>query len=394
MPYAVCSLTCQPAPSPSTIATVRDVIDRRSPVGEQRRVVDRVGDTSDPMRTRSVTAASAGSIAQHSCVSPSVDLHRRRCSACSGRRTRSRASRCRRRPSRGGDVAQLRLGAGQIEKSMVEDHTPRTWSGPERTAALACRGDDRRRISTRPVPRPVGATRRLVDRGVHRAAPTPSTTSRSCRSRRTSWPAPTTVLDVGCGDGQISRLLRQTRRARRRHRPDLEPDRGRRRARRRAALRPRRGRRLPFADAQFDAVVACLVFEHIDDRRRGDRRGRPCACARRAVQLLPQPPAAADAGQRLDRRPDARPARAVLADRCRTSSRPRPIEEVEQGVYIRFLHRPLSRYVNTLIDHGFVLERMVEPAPPPGSSRWRPSTPGRRRSRACCISVCDARRPS
>ena len=37
-------------------------------------------------------------------------------------------------------------------------------------------------------------------------APTRSTTSRSCRSPRPSWPAPTRVLDVGCGDGQISRL--------------------------------------------------------------------------------------------------------------------------------------------------------------------------------------------
>ena len=41
-------------------------------------------------------------------------------------------------------------------------------------------------------------------------------------------------------------------------------------------------------------------------------------------------------------------------------------EQVELGVYIRFMHRPLSRYVNALTDHGLVLERMIEPAPPPG----------------------------
>jgi hypothetical protein len=41
-------------------------------------------------------------------------------------------------------------------------------------------------------------------------------------------------------------------------------------------------------------------------------------------------------------------------------------EQVELGVYIRFLHRPLSRYVNALADNGLVLERMIEPAPPPG----------------------------
>ena len=42
------------------------------------------------------------------------------------------------------------------------------------------------------------------------------------------------------------------------------------------------------------------------------------------------------------------------------------IEEVELGVHIRFVHRPLSRYVNALAEHGLLLERMVEPAPPPG----------------------------
>jgi hypothetical protein len=42
------------------------------------------------------------------------------------------------------------------------------------------------------------------------------------------------------------------------------------------------------------------------------------------------------------------------------------VEQVELGVYIRFVHRPLSRYVNALADHGLVLERMIEPAPPDG----------------------------
>ena len=42
------------------------------------------------------------------------------------------------------------------------------------------------------------------------------------------------------------------------------------------------------------------------------------------------------------------------------------LEEVEKGVFIPFIHRPLSRYVNALIDNGLVLTRMEEPAPPPG----------------------------
>ena len=42
------------------------------------------------------------------------------------------------------------------------------------------------------------------------------------------------------------------------------------------------------------------------------------------------------------------------------------IEEVEQDVLIRFVHRPLSRYVNALADVDLLVQRMVEPAPPPG----------------------------
>ena len=42
------------------------------------------------------------------------------------------------------------------------------------------------------------------------------------------------------------------------------------------------------------------------------------------------------------------------------------IEEVEKGVFIPFIHRPLSRYVNAMADAGLLVQRMEEPAPPPG----------------------------
>ena len=122
---------------------------------------------------------------------------------------------------------------------------------------------------------------------------------------------------------------------------------------------------LPFADGSFDAVVACLVFEHIDAVDDGDRRGRPGPRAGRPLLLLPQPPAAADARQRLDRRPDPRSARAVLADR----SLPHRGGD-DRGGRARRAHPlrppPASRYVNALAAHGLLVERMVEPAPPPG----------------------------
>src|SRR5436305_556600 len=42
------------------------------------------------------------------------------------------------------------------------------------------------------------------------------------------------------------------------------------------------------------------------------------------------------------------------------------LEEVEKGVFIPFIHRPLSRYVNGLVRAGLAVTGMDEPAPPPG----------------------------
>jgi hypothetical protein len=40
--------------------------------------------------------------------------------------------------------------------------------------------------------------------------------------------------------------------------------------------------------------------------------------------------------------------------------------EIAPGVILPFVHRPLSRYLNTLREVGLVLEHMDEPAPPAG----------------------------
>jgi len=42
------------------------------------------------------------------------------------------------------------------------------------------------------------------------------------------------------------------------------------------------------------------------------------------------------------------------------------VEEVQKDVYIPFVHRPLSRYLNAMIEAGFGIQRMIEPAPPEG----------------------------
>ena len=42
------------------------------------------------------------------------------------------------------------------------------------------------------------------------------------------------------------------------------------------------------------------------------------------------------------------------------------MEELAPGVVLPFVHRPLSRYVNRMAKVGLLIERMDEPAPPPG----------------------------
>ena len=44
----------------------------------------------------------------------------------------------------------------------------------------------------------------------------------------------------------------------------------------------------------------------------------------------------------------------------------RRVEEVASGVRLPFVHRPLHRYVNTLVAHGLYVTRVEEPAPAPG----------------------------
>ena len=173
------------------------------------------------------------------------------------------------------------------------------------------------------------------------------------------------VLDLGCGDGQIARALAaqgadvlgvdQTQ---------LHID---------VAIERGGGptyllggaTQIPAPDNSFDAVVACLVFEHIDQMDE--------AMTEVARVLKPQGQFSFFLNHPLLQTPGSGWIDDHIIDPPEQYWRIGPylvetesIEEVEKDVYIRFIHRPLSRYINALIANGMTIERMVEPSPPAG----------------------------
>jgi len=173
------------------------------------------------------------------------------------------------------------------------------------------------------------------------------------------------ILDLGCGDGQIARALAAQGSDVLGVDPtqlhiDVAIERG-------GGPRYLLGgaTKIPADDETFDAVVACLVFEHIDQMDE--------AMVEVARVLKPNGQFSFFLNHPLLQTPGSGWIDDHIIDPPEQYWRIGPylvetesIEEVEKDVYIRFIHRPLSRYVNALLANGMNIESMVEPSPPAG----------------------------
>ena len=168
------------------------------------------------------------------------------------------------------------------------------------------------------------------------------------------------VLDVGTGEGQVARLVGDRA-------VGVDPTYAQIQAASQRGGGPAYARAdaaaLPFSDHSFDTVVACLVFEHIDDVDRAIHEvSRVLQQNGRFLFFLNHP---------LLQTPNSGWIDDTILDEqyWRIGAylkEDKSIEEVEKDVFIPFVHRPLSRYVNAMTANGLYITHMEEPAPPPG----------------------------
>ncbi|WP_298208203.1 class I SAM-dependent methyltransferase [Ferrimicrobium sp.] len=169
------------------------------------------------------------------------------------------------------------------------------------------------------------------------------------------------VLDLGGGDGQLARILAQKgastvvvdSSAAQLHTAHLRGS--------SAVLAT--GSALPFCDASFDGVLVCLVLEHVVEldevlsevSRVLEPNGRFLLMLNHPILQTPGSGFIddVDLGEQYWR----------LGPYLREDIQ---MEEVDAQVFVPFVHRPLSRYINGASSRGLMLVRMEEPPPPPG----------------------------
>jgi SAM-dependent methyltransferase len=192
---------------------------------------------------------------------------------------------------------------------------------------------------------------------------------------------PRSVLDIGCGEGQLSRIAAgvtgvervigldptwaQLTAARERGGPPGRTATATAQAGAVGLVRGEAGA-LCFPAGCFDAALACLVFEHIEDAAGALREvGRVLRPGGVLLMFLNHPLLQAPGSGWVDDH--------ILGEQYWRIgpylAENHDVEEVDKDVWIPFVHRPLSVYVNALIAAGLYLTAMVEPAPPEGFLR-------------------------
>lgn len=171
------------------------------------------------------------------------------------------------------------------------------------------------------------------------------------------------VLDLGCGEGQVARRIA----ALGAEVVGIDPTAAQlttARARGGGPVYARAGAEaMPLRAESFDAVVSCLVFEHLDPFEPAvAETARVLAPGGRFVLFLNHPLLQAPGGGWvIDHILDEQYWRVgpYLPD-------DHAMEEVAPGVDLPFMHRPMYRYVNELAAHDLFIERVEEPPPAPG----------------------------
>jgi SAM-dependent methyltransferase len=171
------------------------------------------------------------------------------------------------------------------------------------------------------------------------------------------------VLDVGCGEGQVGRRIA----ALGAEVVGVDPTRAQLAVARERGGGPRYARAtaddLPCRSASFDAVVMCLVIEHIDPIEPCIHEvARVLAPGGRFVLLLNHPLLQTPGSGWIDDQ--------ILGEQY---WRVGPyihddgtLEQVAPGIDLPFMHRPLGRYVHVMGEVGLLIDDMEEPPPPPG----------------------------